>query len=211
MKHKNLIISIISGIGIIVSVYFLLKYFKHYNNSFELFNTFNNKLLGISIIGSWISLFLWRIDFFKYVLVSMGVVFLGFLFTYNLGKVDKTIYLENFSNVPQAIIINGKKYKVNPHFSKKLEFPKINVKIEGESIQKGCYIVNLSYPNKFYQLSLVQSINFNGVKFNIANKLINKITKKIFRVDESPNCWVSLDKSFFAEDGNVYYIKEIKK
>ncbi len=203
-KAKNfLIFSLVLGMFIIALTYFFMKYSNRYENDFEFFRDFNNKLLAISFLGSWIALFLWSIDFFKYFLGSMVVVFLGFLFTYDLGKLDKRIFLKNFSNTPKTVVVNGKKYKVDSNLYEILEFPKGDIKIGNESINKsGCYVVNLSYPKKIYKLYFVQKFSFNGNDFNVITPF-SKIKYKIYKVDDDPNCWVSSSK----ESDASYYIE----
>ena len=151
-KILKIIIFIMLGILIIIGSYFKLK-FNHYDNNFDFIRDFNNKLFGLSIIGVFVSAVLWRMSFFKYLFISMIIVFLGYIFIYNLAKLDKTIYLENFSNTPKNIILNGRKYIVEENFYKRLEFPKVNIKIENKELKNsGCYIINLSYPKKILQI-----------------------------------------------------------
>jgi len=204
---RNLIISIIVGFVIVFALYIKIKYFHHFDREYEFYSFFNNQLFGVIMVGFFISAVLWKVDFFKYLAVSMAIVFLGFVFTYDLGELHKRIYLENFSNKPVTVTVNGKKYTISAHSHEMLDFGKNNVKVNGYVIDyKGCYIINLSYPKYYYNYGLIHNVSLNGISFNTV-MMVGEIDDKIYQIDKKPNCWVSKSKDFYVGRNFAYYIE----
>ncbi len=208
---RNLIISVIAGFVIVFALYIKIKYSYHFEKEYDFYSFFNNQLFGVSMVGFLISAVLWKIDFFKYLAISMVIVFLGFVLTYDKAERDKRIYLENFSNKPVTVTVNGKKYTIDKHSSEMFDFGKGNVKVNGYEIDyKGCYIVNLNYPKYYYKYGLIQHFSLNGISFNTVT-MIGEIDDKIYQIDKHPNCWVTKVKEYFGSGESEYYIEGVKK
>ena len=119
----------------------------------------------------------------RHYLISTFILLIAFLYYYD-KQIRISLYIENFSNRPKSVVVDGKRYEVAPKDELKLIFLKNRVTLDNETLQRGCYVVNLDYNNTLLEYGVSNSSNF-GARFNFSPF---ESSKKITKIDSNGEC-----------------------
>jgi len=207
------------AIGVFIAlIIFLLVSRGDYVTKYEMYHEYVDMLFKISALPLWFIMVFINIDFMKKLFVVFATIFILYAIIEDITWLHRKLIIENFSDTNKSVVINGKKYTIKPDDEIEFDFMKYeDVSVDNKTIQnKGCYLVNLSYKEKYYKYGLQQGISIKNSHYKPANYYplstfwIGEVKNKIYKLDSTPQCTVVFADVNYAK-ALIYRIKLIDR